>query len=149
MCQEKGWLRIVKEGQQVPPGPWEHRPAATAHSTPSTTLRCTLLLTSYLHFTTSWLAVTVEHTTPHWWPPAGPLPSTFNQCSSPVFHICVDLHCGKCSKTHQICVPMKTELCGVWTSQQFVEKCVLYSFVCVGYTHVLLISTHTLSEQQS
>ena len=76
LCQRKGWLRTVKEGEQVRPGPWEHRPAATAHSTPSTTLRCTLLLpSSYLHFTTSWLAVTVQHTTPHWWPPAGPLPS--------------------------------------------------------------------------
>ena len=108
------------------------------HSIPST-LHC-----SYLHFTTSWLAVTV-HTLHHI---GGPRPghcppSTFNQCSAPVSHIfpSVELHCGNCSKSHQICASMKSELCGVWTSQQFVEKCALQSKS--GNSNVLRISTQT------
>ena len=106
------------------------------HSLDYTALHPTTPILSTLHH----LMVgchSATHTTPHWWPTAGPLPSlhlqSVQRTGAPVSHIfpSVELHCGNCSKAHQICASMKRELCGVWASQQFVEKCALQSSLSV------------------
>ena len=82
----EGLVAHSSGGEQVRAGPWEHRPAATAHSIPCCIVPhcarpCFTPYSSPAHGCLSPQC----NTTPHWWPPAGPLPSTFNQCSTSLF----------------------------------------------------------------